>query len=704
MARPSWFRATGGLLAAIGMGSVLIGGAAALVVPVTRALAEDSVELDLPNPVLPPLAVRSTVYDSAGRRMAVLHSGENRAPVPLAEVPDVVVDAVLAAEDRGFYEHDGVDVRGIGRALRRNLDAGAVEQGGSTITQQLVKNTLFHDPERDLSRKVKEAVLALGLEETYTKEQILEHYLNTIYLGNGAYGISSAAERYFGKTVPELGLAEAALLAGLIANPEGRDPVEFPANAARARQRVLAAMVDAGWATRADADAANATPLPADVTPLVVEPVEDPFVEEVKRQLLRDDRIGATYDERFNRVFRGGLRIYTTYDVRTQAAAELAVRNILPDDVPYTATLVAIENGTGAVRAMVPGTSFSHAGFNLATQGTRQTGSSFKVFTLAAAIDAGYSPDDRVNASGECEFDMGENAAPWKVENYDGRGMGNVTLTSAIARSSNCAFARVALALGPEKIVDMAHRLGIERELEPVPSITLGTQPVSPLEMAAAFSTLASEGLRRPPRFIERVEARDGTVLIGEPPAPERVLDTEVARTVTSMLSEVIDDGTGTGADFGRPAAGKTGTNQAHRDAWFVGYTPQMTAAVWIGNADAQIPIEIDGTRVTGGSYPARIWRDFMRAVHDGAPVLEFTAPDEARWPRAGSISEEGRALRPRAPAPAPSTTVAPSDPNQPASPAPAPASPGTTAPPPTPNPGPPSDGGTGNQKKDKET
>lgn len=640
-------------------GSLLLGGALALAVPVFGSVGDDAVGVDLPEPELKPLAMRSVVYDAYGGQMAVLHSGQNRAPVDLDALPPTAVRAVLAAEDRDFFEHDGVDWRGIGRALVRNLDAGAVREGGSTITQQLVKNTLFDQPTRDLERKVKEAVLAVALENRYTKHEILEAYLDTIYLGHGAYGVRAASERYFGVQPEQLDLAQSALLAALIANPEGRDPVERPADAARARASVLDSMVEAGWATEHEAEQARAGPLPTSLTPLPSSPVYDPFVEEVKRQLLRDERLGSTYEERYRRVFEGGLRIYTTYDPILQSFAEQAVDANLPPGTPYTATLVAIENDTGAVRAMVPGNSVANAGFNLATQGTRQTGSAFKAITLAAALEAGFSPDDRVNASGECRFRFDDGSPEWNVHNYDGRSMGNVSLTTAIANSSNCAFARVVLAIGAQRVVDVAHRLGIERPLQPFPSITLGAQAVSPLDMATAFSTIAADGVHHPPRFVERVEAAGGDLLFEERPEPEVALQPETARTLTHMLREVIDDGTGTRADIGRPAAGKTGTNQAYRDAWFVGYTPQLTASVWIGNRDAQVPVVIEGTRVTGGSYPARIWHDFMQRAHEGLPVLSFPEPDEDLWPRAGSVTQDGRSTyrprpRPRVPEPPP--------------------------------------------------
>jgi penicillin-binding protein 1A len=330
------------------------------------------------------------------------------------------------------------------------------------------------------------------------------------------------------------------------------------------------------------------------------------------------------------------------------------------------------------VRAIVPGTPFQHAGFILATQGARQTGSSFKAITLAAALENGFSPNDTVNASGTCSFRFDRNMPAWEVENYEGQGLGTVSLTQAVSRSSNCAFARVAMAVGPEKIVDMAHRLGIERPLEAVPSITLGTQSVSPLDMAAAFSVLAADGVRHPAHFIDRVVSASGQTLLSHDPTGQQVIDPEVARTATWMLEKVVTNGTASGALGwrGLTAAGKTGTNDQHRDAWFVGYTPQYTAAVWMGNADAQVPIVVNGSRVVGGMYPAQMWGDFMSAALLDRPQGEFIAPDQSRWPRSRHITEMGRSTAPWRPRTT-STTAPPPAP----APAPAPATPVSAAP-----------------------
>jgi membrane peptidoglycan carboxypeptidase len=635
---------TGAFLGTVLVGATILGTAGALVVPIAHRLATRSVAVKLPDPTLQPLELRSVVYDDLGNPVATLFGDQDRAYTPLQQISPVLQHAVLAAEDRNFYHHGGVDWRGVGRALTKNLDAGSVLQGGSTITQQLVKNTMFRNPKRDLKRKIKEAVLAISLEDKYSKSTILEQYLNTVYFGNGAYGVRSAAERYFQRTPANIDLGQAALLAAIVANPEQRDPLKHPDEAVRWRDRTLTEMVKARWATPAQAAVARTEPVPKSV--VISTPRGGPidsFVEEVKRELLGDPRLGETYSERYQRVFEGGLQIHTSLDVKLELLAQRAVQDQLPQG-PYTAAMVVIDNTSGAVRAVVPGTSFQHAGFDLATQGLRQTGSSFKGITLAAALTAGFSPFDSVNASGHCTFYFPGSPA-WDLHNYEGESFGTISLTDAIAKSSNCAFARVALAIGPQSIVDMAHKLGIARPLEAVPSITLGTQSVSPLDMATGYSTLAADGVRHNTHFIDRVNTSDGKVLFSNQPDPQQVLDPQIARTETWMLTHVVRNGTAAGSlgDFPRPAAGKTGTNDQHRDAWFVGYTPQLTAAVWMGNPDAQLPIIVDGVRVVGGMYPAKIWGDFMAAALQDQPVLDFAAPDQSLWPAPGSITEFGR-------------------------------------------------------------
>jgi penicillin-binding protein 1A len=322
--------------------------------------------------------------------------------------------------------------------------------------------------------------------------------------------------------------------------------------------------------------------------------------------------------------------------------------------------MTVIDNGTGGVRALVPGGTFQRAGFDLATQGARQTGSAFKGITLAAALAAGFSPNDKVNANGHCTLEYDPHVPPWELENYEGESLGMVSLQQALAESSNCAFARVALAVGPQHIVDMAHRLGIERPLAAVPSITLGTEEVTTLDMASAYSVFAADGVRHPAHFVDRVETADGKVLFTNISAGEQVLPPELARTETYMLRQVITNGTArrTLGSFPRPAAGKTGTNDDSRDVWFVGYTPQLTAAVWIGDPSALVPVVINGVKQVGGAYPAQIWGAFMQGALADQPALDFIAPNQGLWPPGGWIKETGRDTRP--PPPPTTTTTTP--------------------------------------------
>jgi penicillin-binding protein 1A len=426
-------------------------------------------------------------------------------------------------------------------------------------------------------------------------------------------------------------------------------------------------MVQAHWATARAARLAQSEPLPSSIRSLQMDASTDAFVSDVTRELLVDPRLAASPQARYALVYSGGLRIYTTLDRRLEADATMAA-STLPTNA-YTSAMVVLDNRSGAVRAIYPGSAFRAAGFDLATQGTRQTGSAFKAITLAAALSHGFSPNDTVDANGHCLLEYDPRVPPWNLQNYEGESLGTVTLTKAIAESSNCAFARVALALGPSRIVTMAHELGIERPLSAVPSITLGTEEVSPLDMAQAFSVFAADGVRHTAHFIVRVEDRNGKVLFSNRTGGPRVLSRQVARTETEMLTHVISDGTARGSlgDFGRPAAGKTGTNDQSRDVWFVGYTPQLTTAVWVGNPSALEPVVIDGVAQVGGNYPARIWRAFMTAALAGMPALSFAAPNPFLWPPPLHITEFGLQpivrLRPvvrRGPAPAPPPPPAP--------------------------------------------
>lgn len=650
----AWFAAI------VVIGSFALGGSLALAVPAARQVLFGTTSYGSVLPKVTRQPERSIVYDKFGNQIDTYYA-EDRSPVSLKDIPPTLVNAVISIEDRNFWTHHGVDVKGTIRAFVDNLGAGGVQQGGSTITQQLVKNTLIKDPKREIRRKIQEAFLATRLEKELTKKQILQQYLNVIYLGNGAYGVRAASERYFGKEPKQLTLAESALLAGLIQSPEDLNPIRHPVLARRRRARVLDSMAKLKMISQSAADFAKRRPLPTEIHSSLAKGNDQNsyFLEEVKRRLLHDDPnvkgdvgevLGSNDEERYQAVFRGGLKIYTTFDPFMQLRAETAVREILPAS-QFTAAMVAIDNSNGAVMAMVGGPNFSQAKYNLATQGLRQTGSSFKPFTLAAALEAGYSPNDTVNTTHLNWPIVG--SKPWVVDSDCGGG--TRTLIAAIAASDNCGFARTELSLGPghsgsdgaQRVIAMAARMGIDTShFEPVASTTLGTNLVSVLDMTSAYSVFPNNGLRRPPMFITKVEGPDGKVLYQDSGSATPVLNPQIAQTETDMLRGVITNGTGTNANIGRPAAGKTGTTQKHADAWFVGYTPQYTAGVWMGDPNCQCSMVPVLGNVFGGKYPALMWARFMKEATANLPPLDFTPPNKSLWPSAQYIDEYGRTLR----------------------------------------------------------
>jgi membrane peptidoglycan carboxypeptidase len=547
-------------------------------------------------------------------------------------VPQHVVRAVLDAEDERFFDHGAIDVRGLTRALVSNVEGGGVFQGGSTITQQLVKTAILN-PRKDISRKVQEASLAIRLEEQMTKQEILERYLNTVYFGNGAYGLEAAANVYFTTTARQLTLGQGVLLASLIRNPVGGDPFTQPEEAKSRRTLVADHMRDLGHLTAEEAEAIKAEPLP---TPPPERPVQgsDYFTEHVKQLLLADERLGATAQERIQAVFKGGLAIHTTLDPGFQQTAEAKVAEIVPDTGgTFTAALVSIEPQTGAVRTLVGGGGFDRSKFNLVTQGGRHTGSAFKVFTLMAALEGGYLPEDTILGTAPCVIPNPEAVDPiWEVKNVEGQGGGVMTLSEATVNSVNCAYARLIKILGPQKVVEVAKRMGIRSSIQPNLSLTLGTDDVTPLDMASAYATLAADGERHTPYFIERVERPDGKVLFKHEPQVERAVSTQFARTVTQVLTQVVSRGTGTAAIIPRwsgGVAGKTGSTDDNTNAWFVGFTPELSTAVWMGSPIDYIEMSnVGGIRVYGGTYPATIWGAYMRELIGDRPGQRFPAPD----------------------------------------------------------------------------
>jgi len=637
---------------------------AAAVVGLALVAAACSYQSGAVLPVVPEEVESSTVYAADGTLLTTFHAEENRKVVPLSEIPEHVQDAVIAIEDERFYRHRGVDVRAVLRALRANAVAGGIAEGGSTITQQYVKKVLLRDESQTLARKIEEASMALQLEERYSKEKILELYLNAIYFGNGAYGLEAAARQYFARPVGELTLAEGALLAGLIQRPSATDPYRAPEQALARRNVVLEAMRANRFATDEEIDAALEEPLTlgSPTTPAAARYPAAHFVEEVKQWILQDPRFGATAQERRDLLFGGGLRIHTTLDLGLQAKAEAAVAEILPDPSGPDASLVAIEPATGYVRALVGGRDFFGdspiAKLNLATQGPRQAGSAFKPLVLAAALEQGIDPQ-RVMPAPACTTIPLPGGPVWKPCNYGGGGGGAVTIAEGTVRSYNTLYAHLMMEVGPEAAMEAATRYGIRSPLEPVPSAVLGSNVVTALDMASAYATFANRGVRVRPILVTRITRADGTILFQHRHTQERVLDAGLADTLTSILRGVIERGTGTRAQIGRPAAGKTGTADDWVDAWFAGYTPQLATAVWVGfpqlGPDGRlVKMQPPNTplRVTGGSYPAEIWQRFMAAAHDGLPVVDFPSP-----PTTTTTVPSG--------GPAPTTTAVPGPPTE---------------------------------------
>jgi penicillin-binding protein 1A len=580
-----------------------------------------------PTPQLP----RTTfLYDRKGHLLMTLHGAVDRTPIPFSRMPKVLRQAVIAVEDADFYTEGGVNVRAILRALLVNLREHRIVQGGSTITQQYVKD-LYTGNKRTFARKVREAIIAQKISRIYTKDQILQRYLNEVYLGHGSYGVEAAAKRYFGVHARELTLVQSATLAGIIAAPSRFDPIANPRDARHRRNYVLHRMAHLGMITTHRARHLSRT--------RVVTTSDDAGVP--GRYFLSYVKKALEHEYGTKRTFEGGLRVRTTLDLNMQHAARVGVNDHLGRKGDPSAALVAMDPRTGEVLAMIGGVDQGKTKFNLATQAHRQAGSAFKPFTLATAMERGYSlqsvwkgPPSLLISDPRCftPDPVTKIPGPWDVSNYADESAGTMSLLDATANSVNTIFSQVALSLGPDNVAEMARRMGVRSPLKGVCSITLGTEPITPLDMATGYTTLASEGIRHAPTGIQVVKSSSGKVIDKPAMRGTRVLDPAVANLVTYALEGVIQHGTGTAANIGRPAAGKTGTAQNFHDAWFCGYVPQLAACVWVGYPQGEIGMYgVEGfAQVFGGSIPALIWHDFMAKALAGTPVESLPSVDPA--------------------------------------------------------------------------
>jgi len=575
--------------------------------------------------------------------MAQLHGTEDRTLVTYDQIPDILREAVVSAEDRDFFKHGGVDPMGIARAAVSDLRGNGVRQGGSTITQQYVKQE-YLSSEQTATRKIKEAVMAVKLEQKISKQEILTRYLNTVYFGRGAYGVQAASRAWFKHDIEGLNAGEAAFLAGLLRNPNGADPYRGPRSlkeAERRRRVVLLAMNEEGYISKKEQKLFLAIPM--DPNDAEVAPadrfIKPPPVASTLGEEVRGSAYGSEYFAEYvrqwlvkefgtNTVYGGGLKVYTTLDLNMQKAAYDAVTTTLDRAGDPSGALVALDD-QGQVKAMMGGTDFKNNKVNLATGKAgggsgRQPGSTFKMFALAEAVREGYSvqsvlpsPPKITITDPTCE----DGTAGWNVRGGPG---GASSLVTATKNSINTVYAQLMARLGPSKVLQMAHDMGVSADLKPFCSLVLGGGEVSVLDMAAGYSTLANNGVAKSPIVVTRVEFPDGRV-VKYAPDTKTVLTPDQSGRVTYALQQVVAGGTGADANFGRPAAGKTGTTQSNVDGWFVGFTPKLTAAVWMGYPSESKPMnDVHGIKVQGGTFPARIWRTFMENVTANVDTGDF--------------------------------------------------------------------------------
>ena len=611
-------KAVGGTL----LGLIMIGGAAVAGGLVGLALSfRDLPDVRVLRGYVP---VETTyIYDINGGLIARLHGDVNREVVTLDRISPHLKRSVLAMEDAYFYTHKGIDPSGVGRAILANFNAGGTVEGGSTLTQQLVKN-LFLSNERSLNRKVAEAVLAMRVEQVFTKEQILEMYLNQVFWGKNTNGAETASQNYFGKSAADLTLGEAAMLAGTIQAPSVFNPVDNFSEAKKRQGLVLDRLLELGWSTPAEIKAARAQKITIRKQGISYEVSRVPYVSQA---------VTAELEEKFGRdvVLQGGLRVQTTIDLKMQRIAEEVAAEGHKDLVDRGAyadqlALVAVDPRTGFVKALVGGVGdFDKNQFNRAVLARRQLGSSFKPFVYYLAFASGnYTPDSSIDDSPMSIPDGDEAYVP---RNYDNKFSGGMSIRQAIAVSRNIPALRLGLEFGNENVVALCRKLGINSPILPVVSLPLGAADVTPMEVAGAYAVFASGGYKSKTTLIARVTDRNGNLVLDNTPKPELILDPVAVSYLNDALRGVVTNGTATEAQMsdGRPVAGKTGTTSDFRDAWFVGYAPQLSVAIWIGNDDYS-PM---ANGVTGGVYVVPIWRKFMERALAGQPIEQFPVPSE---------------------------------------------------------------------------